>query len=97
VAGISHRLQQGIAVGDGYTAIIIAWLARLNPFGVLLVALLMAALFVGGDQIQISMGLPAAMAGVLQGAILFFVLGGNFFTQYRIRWTSRQAAVTGHQ
>jgi simple sugar transport system permease protein len=36
------------------------------------------------------MGLPAAVAGVLQGAILFFVLGGNFFTQYRIRWTSRQ-------
>ncbi|HRI55555.1 MAG TPA: ABC transporter permease, partial [Anaerolineae bacterium] len=91
VAGISHRLQQGIAVGDGYTAIIIAWLARLNPFGVLVVALLMAALFVGGDQIQISMGLPAAVAGVLQGAILFCVLGGNFFTLYRVRWTSRRA------
>jgi simple sugar transport system permease protein len=91
VAGISHRLQQGIVVGDGYTAIIIAWLARLNPFGVLIVAVLMAALFVGGDQIQITMGLPAAVALVLQGAILFFVLGGNFFTQYRIRWTSRQA------
>jgi simple sugar transport system permease protein len=91
VAGISHRLQQGIVIGDGYTAIIIAWLARLNPFGVLVVAVLMAALFVGGDQIQITMGLPAAVALVLQGAILFFVLGGNFFTQYRIRWTSRQA------
>jgi simple sugar transport system permease protein len=97
VAGISHRLQQGIVVGDGYTAIIIAWLARLNPFGVLIVAVLMAALFVGGDQIQITMGLPAAVAGVLQGAILFFVLGGNFFTQYRIRWTSRQTAVIGNQ
>jgi simple sugar transport system permease protein len=90
VAGISHRLQQGIVVGDGYTAIIIAWLAQLNPFGVLIVSVLMAGLFVGGDQIQITMGLPAAVAGVLQGAILFFVLGGNFFTQYRIRWTSRQ-------
>jgi simple sugar transport system permease protein len=89
VAGISHRLQQGIVVGDGYTAIIIAWLAQLNPFGVLIVSVLMAGLFVGGDQIQITMGLPAAVAGVLQGAILFFVLGGNFFTQYRIRWTSR--------
>jgi simple sugar transport system permease protein len=97
VAGISHRLQQGIVVGDGYTAIIIAWLAQLNPFGVLIVSVLMAGLFVGGDQIQITMGLPAAVAGVLQGAILFFVLGGNFFTQYRIRWTSRQAAVIGNQ
>jgi simple sugar transport system permease protein len=91
VAGISHRLQQGIVIGDGYTAIIIAWLAQLNPFGVLIVSVLMAGLFVGGDQIQITMGLPAAVALVLQGAILFFVLGGNFFTQYRIRWTGRQA------
>jgi simple sugar transport system permease protein len=90
VSAISHRLQQGIVVGDGYTAIIVAWLARLNPFGVLLVALLLAGLFVGGDQIQITMGLPASVALVLQGAILFFVLGGNFFTQYRIRWESSQ-------
>lgn len=90
VSAVSHRLQQGIVVGDGYTAIIVAWLARLNPFGVLLVALLLAGLFVGGDQIQITMGLPASVALVLQGAILFFVLGGNFFTQYRIRWVSSQ-------
>lgn len=95
VAGISYRLQQGIVVGDGYTAIIVAWLARLNPFGVLLVATLLAALFVGGDQIQITMGLPAAVAQVLQGAILFFVLASSFFTQYRIRWTGRRAAVVG--
>ena len=91
VAGVAHRLQQGIVVGDGYTAIIIAWLARLNPFGVLLVAVLMAALFVGGDQIQITMGLSASVALVLQGAILFFVLGGNFFTQYRLRWVAPEA------
>lgn len=90
VSAVSHRLQQGIVIGDGYTAIIVAWLAGLNPFGVLLVALLLAGLFVGGDQIQITMGLPASVALVLQGAILFFVLGGNFFTQYRIRWVSSQ-------
>ncbi len=90
VSAVSHRLQQGIVIGDGYTAIIVAWLAGLNPFGVLLVAVLLAGLFVGGDQIQITMGLPASVALVLQGAILFFVLGGNFFTQYRIRWVSSQ-------
>jgi ABC-type uncharacterized transport system permease subunit len=85
VAGIAHRLQKGIAVGDGFTAIIIAWLAKLHPIGVLIVALLMAALSVGGDQITITMGLPAAMAWVLQGAILFFVLGGEIFVRYRLR------------
>ena len=85
VAGISHRLQKGLTVGYGYTAIIVAWLGRLNPWGVLVVAILLAGLLVGGDQIQITMQLPAAVALVLQGAILFFVLGGSLFTQYHIR------------
>lgn len=85
VAGVAHRLQNGIAVGDGFTAIIVAWLAKLNPWGVLLVSLLMGGLSTGGDQLQITMGLPAAVAGVLQGSILFFVLGGDVFTKYRLR------------
>lgn len=86
VAGISHRLQKGLTVGYGFTAIIVAWLARLDPWGVLLVAVLMAGLLVGGDQIQITMGLPAAVAPILQGAILFFMLGGALLTQYHVRW-----------
>lgn len=85
VAGISHRLQRGLAVGTGFTGIIVAWLARLNPWGVLLVGFLLAALFVGGEQIQMTMGLPASVAPVLQGAILLFVLGGSLFTNYRLR------------
>ncbi len=92
VAGISYRLQQGITVGDGFTAIIIAWLAKLHPIGVLIVSILMAALSVGGDQITITMRLPAAMAGVLQGAILFFVLGGEIFVRYRLRFIRRADA-----
>ncbi len=85
VAGIAFRLQKGIAVGDGFTAIIIAWLAKLHPIGVPIVAVLMAGLSTGGDQITITMGLPAAMARVLQGAILFFVLAGDIFVRYRLR------------
>jgi general nucleoside transport system permease protein len=85
VTGISYRLQRGLAVGIGFTGIIIAWLARLNPWGVLLVAFLMAVLFVGGEQIQMTMGLPASVSPVLQGAILLFVLGGSVFNGYRLR------------
>ncbi|HEY77322.1 MAG TPA: ABC transporter permease [Thermoflexia bacterium] len=85
VAGISRRLYQGLTVGYGYTAIIVAWLANLNPWGILLVAFLMGALLVGGDQLQVALGLPAAVALVLQGAILFFVLGGSIFVNYRVR------------
>jgi simple sugar transport system permease protein len=85
VAGLIHRLQKGIAVNDGFTAIIVAWLGKLHPLGVLIVAILLAALSVGGDQISITMRLPASMAEVLQGAILFFVLGGEIFVRYRPR------------
>jgi general nucleoside transport system permease protein len=85
VAGISYRLQRGLAVGSGFTGIIVAWLAMLNPWAVLLVAFLLAALLVGGEQIQMTMGLPASVAPVLQGAILLFVLGGNVFVRYRLR------------
>jgi len=84
VAGLTRRLY-GLTVGYGYTAIIVAWLANLNPWGVLLVAFLMGALLVGGDQIQIAMQTPAAVALALQGAILFFVLGGSIFVNYRVR------------
>lgn len=89
VAGISHRLQKGLTVGYGFTAIIVAWLGKLNPGGVLVVAVLMAGLLVGGDQIQITMGLPASVASILQGSILFFMLGGAFLTDFRVRWVSR--------
>lgn len=83
-SGLTRHLQ-GITVGYGYTAIIVAWLAMLNPWAVVLVSVLMGALLVGGDQIQVALQTPAAVAQVLQGAILFFVLGGTIFTNYRIR------------
>ena len=85
VSGVMHRMQQGLTVGYGYTAIIVAWMSQLNPWGALLVAFLLAALLVGGDQIQLAMGLPAAMAFVLQGALLFPMLGGALFAEYRLR------------
>lgn len=85
IAGVSFKLQQGLAVGYGFTGIIVAWLARLNPFGVLVVAFLLAGLLVGSDQLQFVMQLPAAMGQVLQGIILLFVLGGDVFTRYRLR------------
>jgi general nucleoside transport system permease protein len=84
VLGLSHRLQQGISVGYGYTAIIIAWMAQLNPLGVILVAFLMAALLVGGDQIQMKMRLPASVGVVLQGMLLLPMLAGSLFREYKL-------------
>jgi len=85
ITGISHRLQQGLSLGYGYTAIIIAWMSQLNPLAIPFVALLMAGILVGGDQVQLMMGLPAAMGTVMQGLILFPLLAGSLFTEYRMR------------
>ncbi len=85
VTGVSHRLQQGLAIGYGYTAIIVAWMAQLDPIAILIVSILMAALMVGGDQVQMLMGLPAAVGLVLQGLVLFPLLAGSLFTEYRLK------------
>lgn len=89
VTGISHRLQQGLSLGYGYTAIIVAWMSQLNPAAIPFVAMLMAALLVGGDQVQIMMGLPSAVGSVMQGMILFPMLAGSLFIEYRIRFAGR--------
>ncbi|MFL5761185.1 MAG: ABC transporter permease [Thermomicrobiales bacterium] len=86
IAGIGHQLQRNLSPGYGYTAIIVAWLGRLNPFGIILVSFLLAALLVGGDQLQMTMGLSSAVAPMLQGTILFFLLGGDILNRYRIIW-----------
>ncbi len=90
VTGISHRLQQGLSLGYGYTAIIIAWMSQLNPIAIPFVALLMGGILVGGDQVQLMMGLPSAMGIVMQGLILFPMLAGSLFTEYRIKLIRRQ-------
>lgn len=84
VSAITQRLQQGVSPGYGFTAIIVAWLARLNPWAIIVVSFLLGGLLVGGFSIQTS-GFPAATVSMLQGAILFFVLGGEILSQYRIK------------
>lgn len=85
VTAISHRLQQGLALGYGFTAIIVAWMSQLNPIAIVPVSILMAGILVGGDQVQMKMGLPSAMSSVMQGMILFPMLAGSLFTEFRLR------------
>lgn len=82
VSGITHRLQHGISPGYGYTAIIVAWLGRLHPVGIVLVAVLFGALLVGGFGVQTA-GIPFSIVLMLQGAVLFFLLAGEIFMQRR--------------
>jgi simple sugar transport system permease protein len=83
VSGISGRLQHGISPGYGYTAIIVAWLAKLNPLAIIVVSILFGGLQVGGYMVQ-SSGVSASVATMLQGSILFFVLGGEVFNRYKV-------------
>ncbi len=80
VSGVVHRLQERFSPGYGFTAIIVAWLAKLNPLAIVVVAYLFAGLLVGGDEIQ-----PAGIAQLLQGVILFVVVGGEMILRYRVR------------
>ena len=88
VAGIHYRLQQNISIGYGYTGIIVAWLARNHPLGVVLSAFFMSIVFVSAEVLQIEYGLPISVVYLYQGIILFTVLGSEIFTEYRLRITS---------
>ena len=85
VSGIEHRVPRTLAAGYGYTAILIAWLARTNPLAVVLVSLLFGGLLTGGEMIQISLLVPVSVVQILEGAILFFLLAGEILVNYRIR------------
>lgn len=79
-----NRLQPSIMVGYGYTAIVVAWLARLNPLSIGIASLLLAGLRVGVENLQLDLQVPAAFGGIIEGLILLTVLAGGLFTHYRL-------------
>ena len=83
-SGADRTLNDTVAGGVGFTAITVAWLARLNPIGMLIVSVLFCILEKGCASVQSVYNLSAATAEVLQGIILFFVLGSEFFLTHRI-------------
>lgn len=84
VAGADGTLTETTAGGDGFTAIIVAWMSHLNPFVMIIVSLFIAFLERGASNIQTTHGIPASMASVLTGTILFFMLGSEFFINYKV-------------
>jgi len=92
VAGPVGHLQPGISPGYGFTAIIVAFLGRLNPIGILIAGLFLALTFIGGEQAQIAMKIPLDVTKVFQGILLFYVLACDSLILYRFRliFASRQ-------
>jgi general nucleoside transport system permease protein len=85
VAGPVGHLQPGISPGYGFTAIIVAFLGRLNPIGILIAGLFLALTFIGGEGAQITMKVPLDLTKVFQGILLFYVLACDSLIVYRIR------------
>jgi simple sugar transport system permease protein len=82
VSGVVHRLQTSpVAAGYGFTGIIVAWLAKLNPLAVILVSILFGALILAGREIQ-----PSGLPKMIQGIILVCLIASDFFLRYRIRF-----------
>jgi len=93
VAGPIGQLLPSISPGYGFTAIIVAFLGRLHPLGILVAGLVLALSYLGGETVQIEMGLPQGIAGVFQGMLLFFLLACDVLIKYRIRF-GKPATVT---
>ena len=92
-AGPIGQLVPTISPGYGFTAIIVAFLGRLQPPGILLAGLVIALSYIGGENAQIEVGLPQAVTGVFQGLLLFFLLASDLFVAYRIRLAPAPAPV----
>ena len=91
VAGPDRTLTDSVAGGVGFTAIIIAYLGQLNLIAILLVTVLFSILEKGSGTVQSTFNISTAAADVLQGILLFFVLGSEFFLNYRIVWHKEDA------
>ena len=83
VTGPIGQLVPNISPGYGYAAIIVAFLGRLHPLGILFAGLLMALLYMGGEMVQIQLDLPRAITGVFQGMLLLFLLICDVLIAYR--------------
>jgi simple sugar transport system permease protein len=84
ISGVVHRLQGAISPGYGFTGIIVAWLAKLNPFAVILVSVLFGGLILAGREIQ-----PSGVPRMLQGIILVCVIASDVLLRYRVRIVRR--------
>lgn len=92
-AGPIGQLLPSMSPGYGFAAIIVAFVGRLNPIGIVFASLLMSLLYLGGESAQINLALPSAVTGLFQGALLFFLLAADVFINYRLR-VVRPAAAT---
>src|SRR5471032_2450232 len=96
VAGPLGQLTPYVPAGYGFAAIIVAYVGRLNPVGILFSSLLMSLFYIGGELAQSRLGLPKSLTGVFQGVLLFSLLASDTLINYRVRWHAAHPAHSKH-
>src|SRR5210317_553649 len=81
------QLQPEVSFGYGFTAIIVAFLGRLSPVGILFAGVIIATVKLGADNAQMTMGIPKVVTGLFEGILLFFLLTGETLQKYKIKWS----------
>lgn len=87
VGGTNHTLNSNIVDGRGFTAVMVSWLGKFNPFWMALTSLFLVFLQRGAGEIATDFGLNASFGDILTGVILFFIIGGEFFIHYKLSFT----------
>jgi simple sugar transport system permease protein len=95
VAGPIENLNEKISIGYGFTAIIVAFLGRLNPLGIVAAGLILALTYRGGESAQIAIGVSDKAVRAFQGMLLFFVLACDTLIHYRVRIVGAAAKAEG--
>ena len=95
VGGINHTIPTTIAGGEGFTAVLVSWMSKFNPFTMILSSLLIVFMERGAGEISTTFGLNHSYSDILTGIILFFIIGCEFFISYqlqRIKKTDKEVA-----
>ena len=93
VAGTDHTITTTLAGGRGFLGVLVAWLAQFNPLAMVLVSLLLCVLSRGAGEISTNFGLNQSFGDILTGIILFFIIGSEFFINYRINFRGSSKAI----
>ena len=89
VGGINHTVTTTIANGQGFTAVMVSWMAKFNPFVMIFTSFLIIFMNRGASEISTTFGLNQSFADILTGIILFFIIGCEFFISYQIHFRKK--------
>ena len=89
VSGINHTIAAAIAGGQGFTAVMVSWLSKFNPFIMILSSALLIFMDAGAGDISTSFGLNRSFGGILTGIIIFFIIGSEFFINYKLSFSRK--------